>query len=433
MRGIRSWILGMVWAALALATFTSVGHTAPTGKFYLKNGDRVVFYGDSITEQKLYTTYIESYCVTRFPRWHFTFVHSGWGGDRVTGGGGGPIDVRLKRDVIAYRPTVVTICLGMNDGGYRAFDPGLFDTYVKGYRHILDTLLKALPGVRITLLTASAYDDVTRAENFLGGYNSTLVAYGQAVRELGSEYGLTVADTNAPLVGALARAHAADADLSTRVIPDRVHPGPGGHLLMAAAVLKAWNAPATVADVEIDAGTGKVVRQVDSKVSDLHITGDKITFTHRDNALPWPLDRNPDAHPDMTLMLSVTDEEQDLNRYQLKIHGLKAAKYDLKVDGVEIGPVLGTALDNGVDLAAIPALAPNQQAAGALSLIRKHNDIHNHRWRDIQMKNVTNGDQVSDEIQKQLDAQDRSEADVVALLQTAVQPKPHHVELTLMP
>src|SRR5712672_6136 len=97
--------------------------------FALKNGDRVVFYGDSITDQRLYTTFAETYVVTRFPNTHVTFTHSGWGGDRVGGGGGGPIDVRLERDVLAYRPTVMTIMLGMNDGSYRAFDQSIFDQY----------------------------------------------------------------------------------------------------------------------------------------------------------------------------------------------------------------------------------------------------------------------------------------------------------------
>ena len=32
-----------------------------TGEFVLKPNDRIVFYGDSITEQHLYTNYVESY------------------------------------------------------------------------------------------------------------------------------------------------------------------------------------------------------------------------------------------------------------------------------------------------------------------------------------------------------------------------------------
>src|SRR5205809_6270511 len=94
-------------------------------RFALRDCDRVVFYGDSITDQRLYTTFAETYVVTRFPRLDVSFVHSGWGGDRVTGGGGGPIDLRLRRDVFAYKPTVMTIMLGMNDGSYRAFDQAI--------------------------------------------------------------------------------------------------------------------------------------------------------------------------------------------------------------------------------------------------------------------------------------------------------------------
>src|SRR3954471_5096687 len=97
--------------------------------FALKDGDRVVFYGDSITDQRLYTTFTESFVVTRFPKMDVSFIHSGWGGDRVTGGNGGTIDVRLERDVFAYKPTVMTIMLGMNDASYRAFDQSIFDRY----------------------------------------------------------------------------------------------------------------------------------------------------------------------------------------------------------------------------------------------------------------------------------------------------------------
>jgi hypothetical protein len=34
-------------------------------QFHLKDGDRVVFYGDSITDQRLYTTFVETYALTR--------------------------------------------------------------------------------------------------------------------------------------------------------------------------------------------------------------------------------------------------------------------------------------------------------------------------------------------------------------------------------
>ena len=42
--------------------------------FFVHDGDRVVFLGDSITEQRLYTTYIEAYALTRYPNWKLTFL-----------------------------------------------------------------------------------------------------------------------------------------------------------------------------------------------------------------------------------------------------------------------------------------------------------------------------------------------------------------------
>jgi len=220
------------------------------GSFYLKDGDRVVFYGDSITEQRLYTTFTETFVVTRFPDRKIEFIHSGWSGDRVTGGGGGSIEIRLNRDLIAFRPTVVTIMLGMNDGRYRAFDQELFNTFSGGYEKMVGMIKAALPNVRMTMIQPSPYDDVTRAPGFEGGYNAVLVRYSQFIKELAQRSGFDVADLNTQVVAALVKAKAADEANAQKIVPDRIHPGAPGCLLMAGELLKAWNAPAVVSTVE---------------------------------------------------------------------------------------------------------------------------------------------------------------------------------------
>jgi hypothetical protein len=106
--------LRLVAGALLLACIP--GFLSAQEEFFLKNGDTVVFYGDSITARRIYSSFTEAYVLTRFPKLDVRFVHSGWGGDTVAGGAGGSLRVRLQRDVIAYQPTVVTILLGMNDG-----------------------------------------------------------------------------------------------------------------------------------------------------------------------------------------------------------------------------------------------------------------------------------------------------------------------------
>src|SRR3981081_2502803 len=77
--------------------------------FFFKDGDRVVMMGDSITEQHLYSNYVEMWTVTRFPDWDLTCRNVGIGGDRSLGGNG-----RFKRDAVAYKPTAMTVDFGMN-------------------------------------------------------------------------------------------------------------------------------------------------------------------------------------------------------------------------------------------------------------------------------------------------------------------------------
>src|SRR5262245_631135 len=85
------------------------GAQQPQNEFAIKDGDRVVFYGDSITEQRLYTTYVEHYVLTHYPGRRVTFINTGWGGDKVTGNDCKPCAgvgglARIKRDVTDYRP-----------------------------------------------------------------------------------------------------------------------------------------------------------------------------------------------------------------------------------------------------------------------------------------------------------------------------------------
>jgi lysophospholipase L1-like esterase len=389
--------------------------------FYLKSGDRVIFYGDSITDQRLYTTFVETYIVTRFPNLNVSFVHSGWGGDRVNGGGGGKIDVRLQRDVIAYKPTVMTIMLGMNDGRYRAFDQQIFDEYAAGYENIISTMKSAVPGLRMTLIQPSPYDDVTRAPLFEGGYNAVLVRYSQFVKELARKHNLEIADLNTSVVAALTKASASDAPTALKIVPDRIHPGAGGHLLMAAALLRDWKAPALITAVEIDAAKKKVVRVDNTQTTDLSNEG-AITWTQTDNALPMPVDLS-DAP--LSLAVRSSDVIEKLNQQPLKVTGLTASGYVLKIDGEEVGRFTKEQLAEGINLATL-ATPMTKQAAAVHALTLKHNNVHFTRWRSVQ---VPLEKDAPAQARKTLDALDELEAELVRQQRATAQPKPHRYEL----
>lgn len=367
--------------AFCLLVLSLVSAARADDAFYLKDGDRVVFYGDSITDQRLYTTFAETFVVTRFPKMNVEFVHSGWGGDRVGGGGGGNIATRLQRDVFEYRPTVMTVMLGMNDGSYRAFDESIFNTYRTGLSSIVKEAQMKLPGLRMTLIQPSPYDDVTREPKFPGGYNEVLVRYGEAVKEIAESNRQRAANLNTPVVRMLEKARSINAELSAKIIPDRVHPAPAGHLIMAGALLRAWNAPALVSEVEIDARSKKVLRAANTEITDLQSTATTLEWTQLDRALPMPLDL---ANAETALAVQSSDFIETLNRQPVRVAGLSAAAYELWIDGRSLGVFSTAQWTEGVNLATLPSpmLA---QAAEVHKLTLSRAGLHNTRWRTFQV------------------------------------------------
>jgi len=53
---------------------------------FLKNGDTVAIIGDSITEQHLYSSYVEAWALTRFPAWDLKLKKNSYFHDRIFSG-----------------------------------------------------------------------------------------------------------------------------------------------------------------------------------------------------------------------------------------------------------------------------------------------------------------------------------------------------------
>ncbi|WP_395090840.1 SGNH/GDSL hydrolase family protein [Armatimonas sp.] len=412
-----------------LFTLTTPARAQTTNApFALKNGDRVVFYGDSITDQRMYTLLTEQYIVTRFPNLNVRFVHSGWGGDRVTGGGGGPIDLRLDRDVTAYKPTVVTVMLGMNDASYRLFDAGIFQTYADGYKHLVEKVKKDNPGVRLTLIQPSPYDDVTRPEGFPGGYNAVLLRYASFVGQLAGEQGAGVADLNNPVVAMLKKANATDATNAAKIIADRVHPGWGGQLIMAECLLKSWNAPALVSSVSVDAASGKSTAQ-NAKVSKAVTTKDgAVAWTATEGSLPFPLGSpDPNAAAPYNLAVASSDFVEALDKEMLMVTNLSAPRYTLKIDGKSIGEFTKEQLAAGINLATLntPML---QQALLVGKLTQLRANVHNSRWREYQVPQA-NDPQASQFLPPLLKNLDAADEPLTKAQRDAAKPRAHQFML----
>ena len=325
-----------------------------SSEFVLHDGDRVTFYGDSITEQREYTEDVEAYVLTRYPTWKISFHNAGVSGDKVSGGWAGPIDLRLDRDVFAWRPDVITIMLGMNDFYYRLDQSGIFSTYTEGYRHILESIQKNNPHARLTLIQSSPYDDVTRDATIPGGLNSVLSKYSAFAAKLGHEHGAQVADFNLPMNAVLKAVNSESPALAQQIIPDRVHPQQGGHWILAESLLKCWHAPALVTSVVIDAGVKPRADAENTSVSELTAVKTKgksgINWTQSDRALPLPFPSS-EVDPVLGLVLKSSDIIAVLDQETLKVHALEAGTYDLLIDGRIIGNFSAAQLAAGINLA----------------------------------------------------------------------------------
>jgi lysophospholipase L1-like esterase len=357
--------LAVILAVMALVGAETARAQNHKSDFALKDGDRVVFFGDSITEQRLYTTYVEHYVITHYPDRRVTFINTGWGGDRVTrndckpcaGVGGLP---RIKRDVIDHRPTVVTLLFGMNDGQYVDFDPAILKVYEDGLTAIIREL-KTKTQARIFVMTPTVYDGTRNTPwSKTTRYNEVLDRYSEAAKQIAAREGLPVIDLHAVTVEALRQAKAEDAAYT--FLPDGVHPEADGQLVMAAEMLRAWGAPAGGVEVSKQASLG----------------GGKTASLTVSAPLPWP---SPVASERLR---GIRPELTSLGLVSLRLTGLAAGRYGVTVDGRDAGEFTDEKLREGIRLSALSAKA-TEEAAALSTLIRKRADLFFARWRQIQL------------------------------------------------
>jgi lysophospholipase L1-like esterase len=324
-----------VWVAAMLAclAFSARAIAAPL----LKDGDRIVFIGDSITEQQIYTRYVMDYFALRYPGSTIHFRNRGIAGAPATFTQG-TYDNMMK----TCRPTVATICFGMNDGHYKPFESKAYDAYVASMTQWVSALKK--DRVRVLLLTPGCVDE-SRKPALLASYNETLRRLAEGTKAVGVSEGIPVFDLHAAMLDVQSRAKGEDPAFC--MIPDGVHPGPPGHVLMAIAVLKLLECTDPPSSLDIDTGAGSAVAER-CQVTDLKISADTVTFTRADDALPTYFDLAAAA------VFKYYALPPELNDYRLRVRGLATGTWKLAVAGKALASFSADQLAIGVDLSALP-------------------------------------------------------------------------------
>ena len=359
--------------ALATAAFAQEKPAAPPAPTFptvldhldLKDGDTLVFLGDSITHQCLYTQYIEDFFYTRYPKTRIHFHNAGVGGDRAKDA----LD-RFDEDVAAYKPKYVTILLGMNDGAYRGFDQPTFDTYSAGMTTILEKI--AALGATAVPMTPTMFDSrAKRAKNDNAEprnslYNGVLAFYGAWLRDQAEQRGLGYVNMWGPLNDITLAQRKTDPAFT--MIGDGVHPGAAGQCVMAVAVLNDIVAKSNVSTILIEEKDGALAANATGGVIEGFTSGEKIAFSFAANRLPWVLP------PEAAQGYKLTAAGHRLSQEKFAARGLKAGKWQLSIDGQPVGTYPAAALAAGIELQENDKTPQYQQALKVALLNKQRND-----------------------------------------------------------
>lgn len=358
-------LVALLWTAVASAQ--DHGLPAPFAGMELSDGDSIVFLGDSITHQRLYTQYVEDYFYTRFPKLRLKLHNAGVGGARAW-----DALQRFDADVAAYKPKYVTVLLGMNDGSYQPFNQAIYDTYRTDMTQLLDRIREI--GAKPILMTPTMFDaraarlrDPARDTEATTLYNSVLAYYGTWLREVSGEQGFGFVDMWGPLNNITLQQRKTDPKFT--LILDAVHPDAPGQVVMATALVADSGLPKQVSQIRINVDGGTPKSDIKGgTISDLQKTGDTIEFTWQADSLPWVLPE------DAQLGVKLTALGHRLSREALEVHGLEPGRYSLTIDGQEVGRFPAAALERHIELQGNAKTPQYAQALEVATLNKQRND-----------------------------------------------------------
>jgi len=434
--------------ALGLLAVASFAAEPSKGGFPLKNGDIWVMAGDSITAQHLHSNYFEAFCYARYPKLKFAFRNSGVGGHTI------PTTLaRFDYDIAAWKPTVVSVELGMNDAG---------NTPTERFIANMGTMVGRIRGInaRPVILSASPVNDGSTMTD-LKQRNKRLEEYATALKEFCEKEQIPYADQFHGLVNvwgknkvyeniAAIKPLAADDSLagvehlraflaaqekvpitSVSLQGDPIHPGPPGQLMMAAALLKDLGAEAFVSSVTVDAA-GKLVEAKGCSVTEIKSApGGGVSFDRLDECLPFPIPDNART------VVPIAPDVLALSRYTLKVTGLKAGDYRVIINQVPSSRVSAADLAAGVNLTALPPDIQHMtaspivvQSRAILAAVDAKEQIVG-AWRQLSRR--AHASDAAPELKEQLAELARKVEDADAKIREAAKPQKLRFEISTVP
>ena len=336
----RRMVLSVLAALVLVAAFCG---RCPAADAKLQPNDYVAIIGDSITEQKLYSLFIEDYLLMCKPAPDLRATQFGWSGETAIG-----YSRRMANDTLRFHPTVATTCFGMNDGGYSPMNPDKARQYRESQQSVVQQLKKA--GVRMIVVgSPGCVDSDTYRKNpdTAAMYNKTLAEERDIARKLAEEEGVVFANVFDPMMDVMAKAKAKYGKEYHLAGPDGVHPDRNGHLVMAYAFLKALGCDGDIGTITVDLAADKAEGTDGHKV----LSCKRGVVEVESSRYPFCFAGNETRPAATRGVIEFFPFNEDLNRFKLVVKGASSQK--LKVTWGESSKEFAAAdLAKGINLAA---------------------------------------------------------------------------------
>jgi lysophospholipase L1-like esterase len=217
---------------LLLASLFLAATAAAADPPALQKGDRIVFLGDSITEAgvgpKGYVTLIRNTLAEKHKDLGVEVIGAGISGNKVP-----DLQKRLDKDVLARKPTLVVIYIGINDVWHSQMKPPRGtpkDQYEAGLKEIIGKVKDA--GARVVLCTPTVIGEKKSNE-----LDAQLDEYADVSRKVAKETGVQLCDLRKAFREHLKTHNPGDKEKGV-LTGDRVHLNDAGNQLVAEKILE---------------------------------------------------------------------------------------------------------------------------------------------------------------------------------------------------
>lgn len=212
-------------ALVGAAPFAAAADEAPA----LKKGEKIVFLGDSITQggvgPKGYVTVIKNDLTAKHKDLGIEIIGAGISGNKVP-----DLQKRLEKDVLAKKPTLVVIYIGINDvwhGESKPENGTSREKFEAGLKEIIGKIKDG--GARVVLCTPTVIGEKKGGANKL---DAKLDEYAAISRKVAKDTGSQLCDLRKAFVDHLEKNNA-DNKESGILTTDRVHLNDAGNKLVA--------------------------------------------------------------------------------------------------------------------------------------------------------------------------------------------------------